>query len=57
MENKIKELHHKNNILYMQMKFLVKEIESYKINENDIFYMIFENMTLSEFNKGIENNE
>tara|TARA_R110000744_G_C19089311_1_gene532199 strand:+ start:88 stop:630 length:543 start_codon:yes stop_codon:yes gene_type:complete len=57
MENKIKELAHKENILYMQMNFLVKEIESYKINEDDIYYMSLTNTTLSEFNKnrGIEN--
>tara|TARA_R100000963_G_C4612543_1_gene82463 strand:- start:267 stop:803 length:537 start_codon:yes stop_codon:yes gene_type:complete len=57
MENKIKELYHKENILYLNMEFLIREIESYKINENDIFNMIFENTTLSEFNKnrGIEN--
>jgi hypothetical protein len=57
MENKIRESHHKQNILYMQMNFIIREIESYKINEDDIYYMSLTNTTLSEFNKnrGIEN--
>ena len=57
MENKIRELHHKQNILYMQMDFIIKEIESYKINEDDIYYMSLTSMTFSKFNKnrGIEN--
>ena len=49
MENKIRESHHKQNILYMQMNFIIREIESYKINEDDIYYMSLTNTTLSEF--------